>query len=82
MKTETACQPNQHLGSLLNEDEPVVGELEFLYKVSGQDGRSYKLYQGGITQSPVVRSCETGKYFILPWPDVVRLAVDAGVDRR
>ena len=30
--------------------------------------------------SPIIESKQSGKYFTLPWSDIVNIAVDAGID--
>ena len=80
MKTELLEPGAEHQVVIFGKDSPLAKELEFLYRVTDHDGRSYKLYQGGITQSPVVCSCKTGKHFMVTWSDLIKRAVDAGID--
>ena len=69
-----------------NEQEPTKGpldrELEFLWKDGGQSGKAYDLYLGRISRNPVVRSQTTGKYFMLPWSEIIELAVKNGLDEK
>jgi hypothetical protein len=80
MKTEPTNKPREELGQIFREDSLVTQELEFLYETADHRGNLYKFYLGEITRSPVVYSCATGKYFILPWPQILELAVERGID--
>jgi len=55
-------------------------ELELLWKERGPSGKAYDLYLSRISRSPVVHSHLTGKYFLLPWSRIIKLAEDAGLD--
>jgi len=59
---------------------PLDRELEFLWKDDSQPGKAYDLYLGRISRNPVVRSHATGKYFMLPWSEIIGLAVKNGLD--
>jgi hypothetical protein len=61
---------------------PLDQELEFLWKDGGQYGKAYDLYLGRISRNPVVRSQTTGKYFMLPWSEIIELAVKNGLDEK
>jgi hypothetical protein len=61
---------------------PLDTELEFLWKDGGQTGKAYDLYLGRISRNPVVRSHATGKYFMLPWSQIIELAVENGLDEK
>jgi hypothetical protein len=50
---------------------PLDKELEFLRKEGDQTGKAYDLYLGRISRNPVVRSHATGKYFMLPWSQII-----------
>ena len=69
-----------------NEQEPTKGsldqELEFLWKDGGQSGKAYDLYLGLISRNPVVRSQTTVKYFMLPWSEIIEMAVKNGLDEK
>jgi hypothetical protein len=56
--------------------------LEFLWKDGGQSGKAYDLYLGRISRNPVVRSQTSGKYFMLPWSEIIELAVKNGLDEK
>jgi len=61
---------------------PLDTELEFLWEDGGQTGKAYDLYLGRISRNPVVRSHATGKYFMLPWSQIIELAVKNGLDEK
>jgi hypothetical protein len=61
---------------------PLDQELEFLWKDGGPSGKAYDLYLGRISRNPVVRSHATGKYFMLPWSQIIELAVETGLDEK
>lgn len=44
------------------------------------DGTVYEL-NTHLSGAPLVRSSKTGKFFSLSWQDVLRLAIEAGIDR-
>ena len=76
----------EHSTASHDEPEPSKGpldqELEFLWKDGGQSGKAYDLYLGRISRNPVVRSQTTGKYFMLPWSEIIELAVKNGLDEK
>jgi hypothetical protein len=37
---------------------------------------------GRLSRNPVVRSHATGKYFMLPWSQIIELAVKNGLDEK
>ena len=55
-------------------------ELEYLWDDRDASGRSYEIYLGNISRSPVVKSKTTGKYFMQPWSQIIKVAVKAGID--
>ena len=63
-------------------DGPLDKELEFLWKEGLESGKAYDLYLGRISRNPVIRSYATGKYFMLPWSDIIELAVKTGLDEK
>ena len=69
---------NQHSLS----EGPLDVELELLWQDRDPAGNSYDLYLGRISRNPVVRSHATGKYFMLPWSEIIELAVEQGVGRK
>jgi hypothetical protein len=60
---------------------PLDMELEFLWEDRDPAGNRYDLYLGRISRNPVVRSHVTGKYFMLPWSEIIELAVNHGIAR-
>lgn len=46
----------------------------------GTNGMSYEMSAAVNDMSPIVCSAKTGKWFVLPWKDIVNLAVGAGID--
>jgi len=77
IEQSTKCNPEQDSlkGSL-------DAELEFLWTDGGQTGKAYDLYLGRISRNPVVRSHTTGKYSMLPWSQIIELAVKNGLDEK
>jgi len=61
---------------------PLDRELEFLWQDRGPSGTTYNLYLGRISRNPVVRSLTTGKYFMLPWSEIIELGVERGLDKK
>jgi hypothetical protein len=55
-------------------------ELEYLWDEEDTTGKTYEIYLGRISRSPVVKSKTSGKYFLLPWSEVIELAVKAKID--
>ncbi|MBI5817437.1 MAG: hypothetical protein HZA88_00455 [Verrucomicrobia bacterium] len=45
-----------------------------------EDGIEYELSINILRKTPIVRSQKTGRWFFLSWKDIVRLAVNAGVN--
>ena len=56
-------------------------ELEYLWDDSDTTGKSYEIYLGKISRNPIVKSKITGKYFALPWPVIIKLALEKGIDK-
>lgn len=48
--------------------------------VSTDDVVEYELTTAIGAGSPIVRSSKTGKWFTLCWDEIVKMAVDAGID--
>jgi hypothetical protein len=64
MKTELLEPGAEHQVVIFGKDSPLAKELEFLYRVTDHDGRSYKLYQGA---SRKVRWCAVAKPACISW---------------
>ena len=69
-------------GRLFNSDKLLDQELEFVYEGNDEAGKAYDFFLGKTSRSPVVKSRTTGRCFILPWPDIMKLAINAGLDKK
>jgi hypothetical protein len=56
-------------------------ELEYLWEDGGAPGKFYEIYLGKISRNPIVKSKISGKFFVLPWSVIIKLAVERGIDR-
>ena len=56
-------------------------ELEYLWDDCDTSGRDYEMYLGKISRNPIVKSKITGKYFALPWSEILELSVQKGIDK-
>jgi hypothetical protein len=56
-------------------------ELEYLWDDSDSTGTSYEIYLGKISRNPIIKSKITGKYFALPWSEIIKLALAKGIDK-
>ncbi len=65
----------------MDSDKLLEKEIEFIFEERDEDGKEYDFFLGKITRSPIVRSRTTGRYFILPWPDLLKLGVKAGLNK-
>ena len=45
-----------------------------------KNGNAYTMSTNAITQSPILHSEKTGKYFTLPWQEIISLAIEQGID--
>jgi len=61
---------------------PLDVELEFLWEAQDAAGDRYNLYLGQISRNPVVRSHTTGKYFMLPWSEIIATALKHGIGKK
>jgi hypothetical protein len=61
---------------------PLDVELEFICQEQDSAGNSYDLYLGRISRNPVVRSHATGKYCMLPWSEIIAIAVEHGIGKK
>jgi len=61
--------------------EQLNQELEYLWDDSDSSGKSYEMYLGKISRNPIVKSKITGKYFALPWSEIIKLALERGIDK-
>ncbi len=69
-------------GRVMESDKLLEQEIEFIFEERDKEGNEYDFFLGKITRSPIIKSRATGKYFILPWPDVIKLGINAGLNRR
>ena len=56
-------------------------ELEYLWDDCDSSGKDYEMYLGKISKNPIVKSKATGKYFALPWSEIIELAIRKGIDK-
>jgi hypothetical protein len=68
-------------GRILDPDKLLEKEIELLFEDKDASGNEYAFYLGKITRSPLVRSKAAGRFFLLPWPDIIRLGVKAGLNK-
>ena len=68
-------------GRVLNSDKLLEQEIEFIFEERDPAGREYDFFLGKVTRSPIVKSRASGRYFILPWPDLIRLGIKAGLNK-
>jgi len=62
-------------------EEQLNQELEYLWDDSDSSGRAYEMYLGKISRNPIVKSKITGKFFALPWSEIIKLALAKGIDK-
>ncbi len=67
-------------GKVFKSDEMLEQELEYLSEGIDRAGNEYKLYLGRISRNPVVKNIKTGLCYVLPWPDILKLAEAAGLN--
>jgi hypothetical protein len=60
--------------------ESLNQELEYLWDDKDSTGTAYGIYLGKISKNPIVMSKITGKYFMLPWSVIIKLAMEKGID--
>jgi len=80
MNVETENRITRKAHGRFHDGEPLNHELQYLWKDRDASGKSYDIYLGKISRSPVIKSNITGRYFSLPWPKIIKLAVEGGVD--
>jgi len=62
-------------------EEQLNQELEYLWDDCDSSGKSYEIYLGKISRNPIVKSKITGRYFALPWSEIIKLALAKGIDK-
>jgi hypothetical protein len=80
-KTMVRTSPPKGYGQLFDSDKLLDQEFEFISEGKDEAGKDYDFLLGKISRSPNVKSRTTGRYFILPWPDIIKLGVKAGLNR-
>jgi hypothetical protein len=60
--------------------EQLKQDLEYLWDDSDSSGKSYEMYMGKISRNHIVKSKITGRYFALPWSEIIKLALAKGID--
>ncbi len=81
MKTKPRRKPKpkrSHLGTIHPPDTLFFRSFAGTAK-SGRNEYEMSLNVGGSV--PIVHSKQTGKWFVLPWEDIIELAIKAGVDK-
>ncbi len=53
-----------------------VGEM------NDDEGNKYECTTNVAGEHPIIHSKQTGKWFILTWADIVKLAIEAGIDKK
>jgi hypothetical protein len=53
---------------------------QFVGTAKDGEGRDYEMALNMAGFHPVIQSKKTGKYFVLGWDDIIRLAIGAGID--
>jgi hypothetical protein len=75
-----STKPNKKsYGRVLNSDKLLEQEIEFIFEERDPAGNQYDFYLGKITRMPIVKSRASGRFFILPWTDIIKLGADAGL---
>jgi len=74
-----APTPPKTYGRVLNSDKLLEQEIEFIFEERDQAGNQYDFYLGKITRMPIVKSRATGRFFILPWTDIIKMGAEAGL---
>jgi hypothetical protein len=75
------ARTNKSMGRLFRTDALLKQEVEYVSEGSDQEGRDYDFYLGKISRSPIVKSRTTGRHFILPWTDIIKIGIKAGLNK-
>lgn len=51
-------------------------------EISDEEGNKYECTTNVGGEHPIIHSEQTGKWFTLSWGDIVRLAIEAGIDKK
>jgi hypothetical protein len=68
-------------GRLFESDKLMDQELDFISEGTDEAGQDYDFFLTKTSRSPVVKSRTTGRCFILPWPELIKLGVKAGLNK-
>ena len=68
-------------GRLFDSDKLLNQEFEFVFEGEDEANKGYDLFFGKTSRSPIVKSRTTGRCYILPWPDIIKLGVKAGLNK-
>ena len=63
-------------------EEQLNQESEDLWEDCDSSGKAYEIYLGKISNNLIVgKSKITGRYFALPWSEIIKLALAKGIDK-
>ena len=51
-------------------------------EIADDEGNKYECTTNVGGEHPIIRSKQTDKWFTLTWADIVRLAIEAGIDKK
>lgn len=80
-KTMVRTSAPKGYGRIFDSDSFLNQEVEFVSEGEDKADKDYDLFLGKISRSPIVKSRATGRYFILPWPDIIKLGIKAGLNK-
>src|ERR1017187_9325458 len=80
-KTMVRTSAPKGCGRLFDSDKLLNQEFEFVSEGKDEVGEDYDFFLGKTSRSPIVKSRTTGRYFILPRPDILKLGVKAGLNK-
>jgi hypothetical protein len=81
-KTMVRTSALKGYGRLFDSQKLLDQELEFVYEGEDEAGKVYDLFLGKTSRSPILKSRITGRCFILPWPDIIKLGIKAGINKQ
>jgi hypothetical protein len=79
-KTRVRTPALKGYGRLFDSDKLLEQEVEFISEGVDETGKDYDFFLGKISRSPIVKSRTTGRCYILPWPDIIKLGANAGLN--
>jgi hypothetical protein len=80
-KTMVRTSAPKGCGRLFDSDKLLNQESEFVSEWKDEADKDYDFFLGKTSRSPIVKSRTTGRYFILSWPDIIKLGVKAGLNK-